>query len=276
MKLRIDFVKIEATGNDFILIDGRKVSKSNLHERMIRKMCDRHLGIGADGLIHLSVDEASNNLVMTYYNADGKKSTMCGNGLRAATLFARINGLLNKTKMSINAADGPHEIQFNATKDIKVEIKPAEHIRWLDRESFELPEDIHPKAWLDTGVPHLICECDKPLTEDQVKRYGQYLRNHRAFGEQGANVNFIFKDERSRWFVRTYERGVEDETLSCGTGVTATSQVLWAHNETDDQTITLFTLGGKLSVWRREGRYFLAGPAKVAFCGYLFVNNEQS
>lgn len=257
----LQFYKYQGTGNDFIIIDNFQNSIS-LTQHQVRMLCDRRFGIGADGLMLLNKKEGC-DFEMIYYNADGRESSMCGNGGRCLVKFAYDKGLY-KTQYFFTAIDGDHEATI-------------EDSGWVHLKMQDVSE-IHQKSSdfiLNTGSPHYI----KPVTNvrgiDVYKEGGQ-IRYNDSFKEKGINVNFV--EEQDRYiFVRTYERGVENETLSCGTGVTAAALV-FAHNENGFNRVEVQTLGGHLAVefektGEREFRnIWLCGPAQFIFKGEIDVD----
>ena len=255
--MTIPFFKYQATGNDFVLMDNR-AGKIKLNREQICQICDRRFGIGADGLMLLeNHPELDFNLV--YYNADGSQS-LCGNGSRAAVQFAAHMGII-KEKTKFNAYDGLHEAIFLEKDWIKLEMNPVKNIQARGKDYF-----------MNTGSPHLVRFVDN-LQEFPVLAEGRKLRHHEDFAPAGTNVNFVQILPGNALFVRTYERGVESETLSCGTGVTASA--LAASLKGLHSPLPVKTRGGELSVsfqTRQPGIFhliYLSGPAKMVFEGQL-------
>ncbi len=259
------FYKYHGTGNDFILIDNRAQSVV-LNNEQISFLCKRHFGIGADGLILLENHEES-DFFMRYYNKDGSTGTMCGNGGRCAVLFARQIGIISEDETKFHAADGLHTatIMPEGTIALKMNVNPD--------------YQLNGKAYiLDTGSPHYV-RFTYNLDEMNVRKEGRIVRNSAQYKEKGINVNFV-EEERDGIFVRTYERGVENETLSCGTGVTAAALAKF-HKERmkTSSVINVRTLGGKLQVQIEvkgdEGeieRVWLIGPAKQVYIGEVNIS----
>jgi diaminopimelate epimerase len=267
-----NFTKIEAAGNDFICVDGGRVSLDIFSVREIKKLCDRRLGIGADGLVYLSQDK-DKNLAMAYFNADGSRGKLCGNGLRAAVLFAFKLGLLEAgVEQIIRADDGPHQALLQSPEEIQVEMFhwPAEAEIPLD--GLELPAGSRALGFINTWVPHLVLEIYAEISDGDVLDWGNKLRNDPVFQPQGTNVNFLRRSSGNKLFVRTYERGVENETLSCGSGVTASSLLYWQNYGINNGNLDVQTQGGCLSVFRKDGKLFLKGPARMVYEG-KFLNN---
>jgi len=259
--MQISFSKYHGTGNDFIIIDNRDGS-INLSINQINHLCDRRFGIGADGLLLLN-SIADFDFEMKYYNADGAEGSMCGNGGRCITQFAYDIGI-KKEQYHFIATDGPHDAFFGTNNWI--------HLKMINVSSIN---KIHNDYVLNTGSPHYITEISNIENLNVVKE-GQAIRYSNNFKEKGINVNFIQK-EANKIIVRTYERGVEDETYSCGTGVTAASLV-FAKNETGFNRIEVETKGGQLAVeFDKKGdqefnNIWLCGPAVFVYKGSVELN----
>lgn len=258
--MTIHFTKYHGTGNDFILIDNMNwlFPKS---EENVRFLCNRRFGIGADGLILLEGSKNS-GFSMVYYNSDGGESTFCGNGGRCFVAFAYKLGLIsNFPNFEFTAKDGPHLARMDGNL-IHLKMKDVPQVG-LSNFNFVL----------DTGSPHYV-KWVESLDKMDVRKEGALIRNSPPFAEKGINVNFIERRE-GRICVRTFERGVEDETLSCGTGVTASALV--AAMSGFSSPVQVETLGGNLEV-RFEHKLFsysniwLVGPAKAVFEGQIDRN----
>ncbi len=260
--MKCNFYKYHGAGNDFILIDNRN-KNFPAGRGVVANLCTRRTGIGADGLILL---ESSGNadFSMRYFNADGGESTLCGNGGRCITAFAARLGMIeNKTVFS--AIDGLHEaeiLHYHNTESL-VKLK-MNHIS----EVTEMEEGI----FLNTGSPHLIIFTEDTESIDVVHQ-GRKLRNLEKFAPDGVNVNFV-QSMPGGIRVRTYERGVEDETLSCGTGVVASSVALSIANGSISGPVSVETRGGNLQVnFKRSGSGFgdiwLEGPAAFVYSGII-------
>jgi diaminopimelate epimerase len=255
--MKIPFHKYQATGNDFILIDNRSDVYSFSVDQ-IKKLCDRKFGIGADGLI-LIEKHPTTDFNLNYYNSDGSQS-LCGNGSRAAVQFASTLGIING-KTSFHAYDGAHKAELQPTGKICLHMNDVDEVKELDENIF-----------INTGSPHLICFVDD-VQHYPVFDEGKKLRYDKKFEAQGGtNVNFVELQPNNTIFVRTYERGVENETLSCGTGVTAAALAASRHGYSSP--ITVKTLGGELSVEFEQhsgsslfSNICLIGPAKKVFEG---------
>ncbi|CAN5546628.1 diaminopimelate epimerase [soil metagenome] len=258
--MQIHFLKYQGTGNDFIIIDNRELKFNRADNALVAKLCDRRFGIGADGLMLLQT-KIGYDFEMVYYNSDGNESSMCGNGGRCIVEFARSLGLV-KNKANFLASDGEHEasvstgfISLKMNNVSKVEVNAA-------------------FSYLNTGSPHYVAFVND-VKNYNVFEEGKKIRNSERFKEKGTNVNFIEK-ELNELFVRTYERGVEGETYSCGTGVTAAALVASLRNvSTATDYCDVKTLGGNLKVKfnKHEDNSFtdiwLEGPATFVFKGEI-------
>ena len=253
----MQFYKYQGTGNDFIILDNRE-GNIHLSEQQISKLCDRKFGIGADGLMLLNT-KAGYDFEMFYTNADGKPSSMCGNGGRCLTQFAFDCGI-KKTSYTFLAVDGEHESVFAENGWIHLKMKDVNSI-----------ENNHGDFVLNTGSPHFIKSVGHVMKMDVVKE-GREIRYSKEFEAEGINVNFVEATDEDKIIVRTYERGVENETLSCGTGVTASALVFY-HNEFGFNRIEVTTPGGHLAVeFDKKGdnefeNIWLCGPATFVFKG---------
>jgi diaminopimelate epimerase len=262
--MKIEFHKYEGTGNDFVIIDNRdKKLKTNNHA-LWKKLCDRHFGIGADGLMLLQ-NKKGYDFDMVYFNADGNESSMCGNGGRCITHLAKKLGIIKGKSARFIAIDGRHEATFVNKDTIKLKMKDVDGIS--DHKSFYT---------LDTGSPHYVTLVKKVLAIP-VKIDGRTIRNRGPFKKEGVNVNFVEVFPNHIPLLRTYERGVEDETLSCGTGTVAAALVLASKGlATATNHCDIQTMGGKLKVWfTQNGNSFsevwLEGPVKNVFNGAVEV-----
>lgn len=260
--MHIQFFKYQGTGNDFVIIDNRSGKYGGLSMSQVRFICDRRYGIGADGLMLLN-NHSTYDFEMKYFNADGKESSMCGNGGRCLVRFAQDIGIM-RTNYSFLASDGPHEASINMDGIVSLKMKDVPHIDF--RRSHFI---------LDTGSPHYVELTQKVMDIDVLKR-GREIRYGPEFEKDGINVNFVEQlDTPDRILVRTYERGVEGETYSCGTGVTAAALVCH-HNDNGFNRVEVQTLGGHLSVEydKIDDGYknvWLNGPAEKVFDGTIEI-----
>lgn len=254
----MQFFKYQGTGNDFILIDNRDLKFNRNDTALVSKLCDRHFGIGADGLMLLQSKE-NYDFEMIYFNADGNEGSMCGNGGRCIVEFARLLGVV-KDKAKFIAVDGEHEAV----------VKPGfVSLKMNDVTQVEVNDNF---SFLNTGSPHYVAFVDD-ITKYNVFEEGRKVRYNNRFKDSGTNVNFI-EQVNSDLFVRTYERGVEDETFSCGTGVTASAIIASVKGlSTDVNYCNIKTLGGDLKVkfTKVSDTFFkdvwLEGPATFVFKG---------
>jgi diaminopimelate epimerase len=260
--MEIVFSKYQGTGNDFIIIDNRDGKLPVLDTHTVKRFCDRRFGIGADGLIILGIKEGY-DFEMIYYNSDGNLSSMCGNGGRCIVQFAYDLGI-HKNSYNFLAVDGPHEASIDLDKTIRLKMQDVNDV-----------EEHATHSILNTGSPHYI-KFSRGVRYLDVKKEGHEIRYSQAFSEVGININFVEITGPYSIYVRTYERGVEDETLSCGTGVTAAS-LASAHNERDFNEVQVITNGGKLSVEfnkiddKRFSDIYLCGPATFVFKGTVKI-----
>lgn len=257
--MEITFYKYQGTGNDFVMIDDRKETFDSKDLVLVSRLCDRKFGIGADGLI-LIRNHANFDFEMIYFNADGSQS-MCGNGARCAVAFSAFLGII-KQKTHFLAIDGAHEAVISKDQ-VELLMGNVEEIQ-LKQNDF----------YLNTGSPHHIRFVEN-VNEYPVFEQGKSIRNNPEYFPGGTNVNFVQQMGQNEIFVRTYERGVEDETLSCGTGVTAAA-LAFAKNK-EKATIKINTLGGQLAVKfisNPDGSFrdiWLIGPAEQVFAGKIKI-----
>lgn len=254
----LNFKKYQGAGNDFVLIDNRE-GKIALSIKQIAAICDRHFGVGADGLMLLETDDTA-DFKMVYFNADGNESTMCGNGGRCIAAFAQQLGVV-KEDMDFIATDGMHHAKINPDKSVSLQMK--------DVNSIEFFEDHYE---LDTGSPHYVMFVEEVDSIDILKA-GRRIRHYSQFEPKGINVNFVER-KNNELHIRTYERGVENETLACGTGVTAAA-IAATGKQSGAFEIMLAAKGGRLQVnfiKHDDGSatdVILKGPAVCVFEGTL-------
>ena len=266
----LPFSKIEATGNDFIMITVPQAEPLLQRSEWIARLCDRHLGVGADGVIYLR--RVGQELHMNYYNSDGNEASMCGNGLRAATILAVQEGMAEpKQSFFIHAPDGRHEVVALDHQTARVELLiNNEGKKGIPKIAY-LPDHFKVLGYINTGVPHLVIQVNRELTDLQVSEWGRRLRFDPLFAPEGVNVNFLRRVSGNEIEVRTYERGVEEETLSCGTGVTACAMLYRGAGFDHSRQLSIFTRGGVLKVLREDGRVFLEGAAHKIFEGHVSI-----
>ena len=256
--MTITFHKYQGTGNDFIIIDNRNYIFPKKNSSLIASLCDRHFGIGADGLILLE-DHKTVDFSMIYFNADGHESTMCGNGGRCIVAFAKELKLFKKTT-TFYAIDGIHSAEINSDK---VSLKMINVHDILVSKEF---------IFTNTGSPHHI-EMVENLDDISVIEKARTIIDS-LYSSEGCNINFVEQLDHQTFKVRTYERGVEDETLACGTGATAVAIAMYKIGKSDSNHIKLDVLGGYLEVQfiAKDESYtdiFLSGPAQLVFKGTL-------
>jgi len=261
--MQLPFYKYQGTGNDFVMVDNRQEKFPARDKAYITFLCDRRLGIGADGLILLQDDDAV-DFNMVYFNSDGNESTMCGNGGRCLVAFAKQLGIIENTAI-FTAIDGLHTATIDANNSVRLQMQDVSEIR-------EKPDYI----FLDTGSPHHV-QLVHDLETFDVAKEGAKLR-YGMYGAKGSNINFVEQKSDKVFRVRTYERGVEDETLSCGTGVTAVALAMYHSKKSVSKSIILQAEGGNLEVEfdPSNGSYnhvFLSGPTELVFKGNVECKN---
>ena len=251
----IEFYKYQGTGNDFIMIDDREKEFDLTDNDLIAALCERRMGIGADGLILLREHDTL-DFEMIYFNADGKQSSMCGNGGRCIIAFAQMLEI-TESETTFMAIDGEHKGRL------------MDDGIYLQMQDVKKIEGVGDGLVLNTGSPHYIEMVDE-LDFIDVEKQGRKIRNSAPFKKDGINVNFVL--DASELQVRTYERGVEAETLSCGTGVVATAIAMHYANCIEETLVSVKTKGGELTVSFEEfnGGYrniWLSGEASMVFAG---------
>lgn len=258
----IPFYKYHGTGNDFVILDNRDGTFNEITNQQVAKLCHRRFGIGADGLMMLN-EKPGYDFEMIYYNADGNPSSMCGNGGRCLVKFAYDMGIRKFTYHFI-AVDGKHEAEIDNNNIIRLKMQDVNEI-----------EEHSGYAVLNTGSPHYV-KYTNDVAETDVFHSGRAIRNSSHYIKEGINVNFVESTGEDSIFVRTYERGVEDETMSCGTGVTAASLVS-AHNDRGFNRVEVKTPGGHLSVeFNKVSDHefkdiWLCGPATFVYKGEIEI-----
>jgi len=254
--MKTSFNKYHGTGNDFIMIDNRNLEFDAKNQVLIEKMCSRRFGIGADGLILLENDEKL-DFKMVYFNADGNESTMCGNGGRCIVAFAKKLNIIDKTA-EFMAIDGFHKATINENFEVNLQMKDVADIELVNQDFV-----------LDTGSPHYVKIVSE--FEEEFVNQARAIRNNDRFKKEGINVNFIKQLSENELEIRTFERGVEDETYACGTGCVASAlSVMHKNNKTEQ--ISLSTKGGNIKVTAdfKNGVYtnvWLWGPTTFVFSG---------
>ena len=264
--MHINFYKYQGAGNDFILIDNRENILKNPDKQTVASLCDRRFGIGADGLMLLESEQGF-DFKMVYYNADGNEGSMCGNGGRCIVAFAKKLGIIDNTTKFL-ATDGVHYAKISETGN------------WISLQMIDVTEiDTDGEAYvLNTGSPHYV-KLTSNLEVKDVYNDGYAIRNNPTYQQDGINVNFVEKEkEGDGYFVRTFERGVENETYACGTGVTAVALAMAKHNRQFGAISTpIKVLGGHLNILfdhngEKFSNIFLEGPAELVFEGEININ----
>lgn len=262
--MELKFIKYQGAGNDFIMLDGfaDNLSLKSLPQAVVEQLCDRHFGIGADGLIVLQPHK-DYDFEMVYYNSDGRLSSMCGNGGRCIIHMAHS---LRYTGVDCNfiAADGPHKGSVGIS-DIALKMGDVSVIETLSETDF----------FLDTGSPHYVRFVDEPIDNLDIVRLAREIRYNDTYKKEGTNVNFVRISAPGQLEIRTYERGVEDETLACGTGITAAS-LAYDYKFRPTSEVHVAALGGKLRVKHMRSHkgwenVWLEGPAKEVFRGRVEI-----
>lgn len=257
--MKINFFKYQGAGNDFILIDHTANPLENIDNELIEQLCNRRFGIGADGLMFVTKHQ-DYDFEMHYFNANGKLGSMCGNGGRCIVAFAKHLGIINK-ETNFLAVDGPHYARI------------SEDGEWIDLQMIdvELVTRDGDAYVLNTGSPHYV-KTQENLKDFDVFNEGKNIRYNETYSEKGININFV-EDFGDHLFVRTYERGVEDETFACGTGVTAVAMAMAKHkNQSGHIKTNIKVLGGDIKIEfdydeKSFTNVFLCGPAKLVFEG---------
>ncbi|RZA02837.1 MAG: diaminopimelate epimerase [Sphingobacteriaceae bacterium] len=263
--MKIHFYKYQGAGNDFILMDNRQNAVNHHNTKLIAHLCNRRFGIGGDGMMFLQNHEGY-DFEMVYYNADGQPSSMCGNGGRCIVAFAKFLGVI-KNETNFLAVDGPHYAKISDSGDwVSLQMIDVDTIN-KDAEAYVL----------NTGSPHYV-KLVEDLQHKNVYQEGHAIRNNATYRTNGINVNFVEPTDNG-YFVRTFERGVEDETYACGTGVTAVALAMAQHhNQTGHVTTPIKVLGGDLNIhFNYDGQLFtdifLEGPAVQVFEGDVEIGS---
>jgi len=256
--MKYTFYKYQGTGNDFVMFDNRKNEFPKDNESLVANICNRRFGVGSDGMILLEDDEDT-DFKMVYFNSDGKEGSMCGNGGRCIVAFAHFLDIIEEKTVFI-AVDGLHEAHIKGDV-VSLKMSDVQEIN-------EKPNALY----LNTGSPHHV-QLVNDLKSFNVIKEGVRLR-YGVYGEKGSNINFVEQNKSGGFDIRTYERGVEDETLSCGTGVTAVALGVYHMGKTKDKIIAIKAIGGNLEVSfeKHNGLYsniYLKGEAKQVFKGEL-------
>ena len=254
----LTFYKYQGTGNDFVMVDNRQLVISKDNQSLINSLCNRRFGVGGDGLILLE-NSTITDLKMVYFNADGNEGTMCGNGGRCIVAFAKFLKIIGGST-TFEAIDGLHTATISGD------------VVSLQMQDVTTVEEKKGSVFLDTGSPHHV-QFEEHIADIDIKTIGRNIRNE-VYGAEGSNVNFVKKINDTMYRLRTYERGVEDETLACGTGATAVAIAMNYLSETTASDIKINVEGGELQVSFdvKDGSYtnvFLTGKAVQVFKGEI-------
>ncbi len=272
--MMISFYKMTGAGNDFVMLDNRDLSLTPLMSKeIIASLCDRRFGVGADGLLVVEPAEKGADVRMRYYNSDGGEAEMCGNGARCFTAFVDFLSDEEKDVWSFETMAGVVKGRVNADDSVTIELTKPHDLRLNALPCSDLlPAEGH---YINTGVPHSVSYLPS-IADLDVKKVGAFVRYNEAYAPAGANANFAEVIEPQLLKIRTYERGVEDETLACGTGMTATA-LIHALLTDAPSPISLQVAGGDiLSIgFKRDGDQFsnvtLTGPALIVFRGEVIL-----
>lgn len=264
---KIKFWKMSGAGNDFVLLSGGRPGGAALKKLAVR-LCARKLGVGADGLLHVSAG-GRGVLAVRYFNSDGSEA-FCGNGSRCAAWWAYASGLMKAKKFTLRTIAGELPAVIAGPGTVKMRMPDVPAVKLGLRGNF--PAGAGLLHFLNTGVPHAVVPV-KDLERTDVEGLGAALRHNRAFGPAGTNVNFV-QIKKGRVFVRTYERGVEGETLACGTGLTASAVALALAGLVKPPVALVSRSGEKFIVWLRPSgagasEIHIQGPAEIVFEGEI-------
>jgi diaminopimelate epimerase len=269
------FTKMNGAGNDFILFDNR-TRDIDLDRNQIAQLCDRHRGIGADGILLLEKPTNRADFRMRYFNADGGEAEMCGNGARCFARFAnKVGG--QKAKISFETPAGVISAELKGDLVTLRMTEPTDLRLNVDLPIAAKNKTVH---FINSGVPHVVIPVAK-IDDADVRREGAAIRHHKMFSPNGTNVNFIEKRGPNKIAIRTYERGVEDETLACGTGIVA-SALIFAASENTNSPISVVARGGdelEVGFEKVEGGFrnvTLTGPAEFVFEGTIDLTSFRA
>jgi diaminopimelate epimerase len=279
---KINFTKMTGAGNDFVFIDMKQNIGISININFIKRICNRRNGVGADGLI--TIDDSSDyNFIMNYYNADGSTGSLCANGARCSILFASQTGRLKNNSAYFLSNEVEYKGEIISDSEVQFDLNPPKKIKY----NFKVKVDgkLINAHFADTGSPHVVIDIDESegnfssLEGVPVEKLGKEIRYLPEFAPGGTNVNFVHINDRAI-YIRTYERGVEAETLSCGTGSVAAALICFVTHKLDPP-IKLITKGNeKLFVNfevedSRVKNLTLTGPAKKVFTGEILMNTND-
>lgn len=261
--MTLEFAKMTGAGNDFVVIDDRGNTVGEDARELAKQLCRRRLSVGADGLI-LIVPSSRSDFRMRYFNADGSEADMCGNGGRCAARFAFDHGIAGEA-LSFESRSGLHEAQIIDDDEVRLSMADPRAIM-LDFELTVLGERLRVHR-VNTGVPHAVLEVEDVASVDVVE-LGRAIREHRAFAPDGTNADFVHTRDGHTLRLRTYERGVEDETLACGTGAVAAAVTMSAAGKLGPP-VSVVTAGG----WRLEVGFFMSA---LGFCDVTLTGDART
>lgn len=263
---------MSGAGNDFVLLSGGRYGTARL-KKMAVVLCAAKTGIGADGLLY--VNGGAGAVTVRYFNSDGSEA-FCGNGSRCAAWWAYVSGLVRTRKFDLATIRGVLPVVVIGSETVKMRM-PAVPAVALGHKG-QYPRPVGKVHFLNTGVPHAVVPL-KEINSIDVRALGRILRYHKAFGPAGANVNFVRTNGRGEISIRTYERGVEDETLACGTGITASAIAVGLELGLGCPVTVTARSGEKFKVWFKAGvgmsadEIYIQGPAKIVFEGVIQINS---
>lgn len=267
--MKLDFFKMSGAGNDFVLITGRGLRLGTL-KKLAVKLCARKPAVGADGLLYVN-KPGPDVISMRYFNCDGSEA-FCGNGLRCSAWWAYASGLMKKKKFSVKSISGSLSVEIISPETVKMRMPDVPSVSLNHGGAWSKP--VKTAHFLNTGVPHAVVPVPD-LENLDVNGLGRFLRFHKAFGSAGTNVDFV-RAENGVVKIRTYERGVEAETLACGTGITASAIALGLELGLKSPVALVSRSGEKFRVWyKRAGAsvtdIYIQGPAKIVFEGTIEI-----
>lgn len=266
----VPFYKMQGCGNDFVFVDNRELrfAPEDMAD-MVIPVCRKAFGVGADGMMFLDPAPADSSLdyIWHFFNADGSRAEMCGNGARCAARLACLLGLA-PARHVFGTDAGPIEAAVDEDSGlVTVQLTPPRDL--CLNKTIEIEGQPFSLHCVNTGVPHAVVFVDD-LESVDVWKFGRAVRFHQAFAPAGTNMNFVAVEGPGRLSLRTYERGVEDETYACGTGAVASAVIARELELTGDETSVTTTGGEELGVILKDGKTFLRGAAELVFRGEFF------
>jgi diaminopimelate epimerase len=269
----IAFAKLSGAGNDFVVIDNRKSVVPDDLANFIEKVCARRISVGADGVLLVENSDVA-DFKMRYFNSDGSEAETCGNGARCIAKFAYSEGVVKSDKMTFETKAGIYSAEI-IENDVKLKVGDTVGMRL--NFSIELSDGKYTISFANSGVPHAVFIVDD-LEKVDIVKLGRETRYHKDFAPKGTNANFIKAKDKNNIDIRTYERGVEDETLACGTGSIASAIIASAMGKAESP-VTMHTWGGFKLIIHFTGQpegakdVYLEGDARIVYKGYL---NEEA